>query len=113
LSLLRGIINANNVWRVRAVILGHGLTCYKSDINSGWKVIIPCKDTEDACIIFEKVERRIPEEARKGFCGGIASCDVSEMSKIFQGCINVTQFRAQVNIFCLQNITLRLYAAWL
>ena len=42
------------------------------------------------------MERRIPEKTRQGLCAGVAACDISEMSKIFQGCINTSQFRAQV-----------------
>ena len=93
-------------------VAGSILTCYKTDQVSGWSVVAPCRDTEDACIIFgwhistididiyqvftERVERRIPEKTRQGLCAGVAACDISEMSKIFQGCINTSQFRAQV-----------------
>ena len=45
---------------------------------------------------LEKVERKIPEKTRQRLCAGVAACDISEMSKIFQGCINTSQFRAQV-----------------
>ena len=33
-------------------VAGSSLTCYKTDQVSGWSVVAPCRDTEDACIIF-------------------------------------------------------------
>ena len=44
------------------------------------------------------VEKNIQEETKQIFCEGVAQCEVSEMSKIFQGCINVTQLKSQVTI---------------
>jgi hypothetical protein len=89
-------------------IPGRQISCFKSQQSSGWRVMAPCRDTEDAFIIFvrvqqivqwnkrERVERTVPEETKQTFCQGLAKCDISEMSKIVQGCINMIQFSKQV-----------------
>ena len=49
--------------------------------------------------IQEKVERNIPDEAKQSFCEGVAQCEVTEMKKLYQGCINLAQFEKQVRSF--------------
>ena len=45
----------------------------------------------------ENIERDVPTNIQEVFCAGNSDCSVSEMSKIFQGCVSFNTFKQQVS----------------
>ena len=76
--------------------------------------MVPCAEDQDTCIIFgkillkfyvkyeesliplENIETEVPTDVQKTFCEGVSNCSVTQMSKVFQGCINLKTFLDQV-----------------
>ena len=50
-------------------------------------------------ISLENIEQDVPSNMESVFCEGVTNCSVSEMGKIFQGCVNFTLFLDQVKWF--------------